>query len=346
MRAMSKPEPKPFRIFRVGTHVDSAGNETTFTREQLAATVKAYNEGSWRAPLVAGHPKGTAPAYGWIGPMRLDDQGEVWVDSIDDLNVDMAEAMKSKAYRNRSASWYHPEHPANPTPGVWQLRHLGLLGAQPPALKGLQDIEFSDGDGVVVEFADYTTSTIGYLFRSLRELIIAKWGQDEADKALPNFHIGDLEQAGRDRAAETTPNFTEEDTSMTPEEIAALKAQAARTAQLEADLAAANTARQAAEQQVTSYSEQQAKAARAIANCPARTARRPSPASAAMRKVGRSVAAANTASNRARASASWPCAACAPAISASASSRQPVMPLSFSPSAASFAARSASSARP
>lgn len=270
-------KPKPFRIFRVGTHTDSAGQATTFTREQLEATVAAYNEGDWRAPLVTGHPKGAAPAYGWVGKMRLDENGDVFVDDVEKLNPDFAELMQSGAYRNRSASWYAPDHPNNPTPGVWQLRHLGMLGAQPPALKGLGDVEFNDGDGVTVEFADYTTSTIGYLFRSLRELLIAKWGTEEADKALPGFHISDLEQAGRDRVAETVPNYSEstEETTMTPEEIAALQAQAAKATQLEADLAAANTARAAAEQQVTQFSEQRAAAARATALVDAKAALQP-----------------------------------------------------------------------
>ena len=270
-------KPKPFRIFRVGTHTDSAGTATTFTREQLEATVKAYNEGDWRAPMVVGHPKGHAPAYGWVGKLSIDDAGEIKVDEVEKLNPDFAELMKAGAYRNRSASWYAPDHPNNPTPGVWQLRHLGMLGAQPPALKGLGDVEFNDADGVTVEFADYTTSTIGYLFRSLRELLIAKWGTEEADKALPGFHISDLEQAGRDRVAETVPDFsdTTEETTMTPEEIAALQAQAARATQLETDLAAANAARTAAEQQVTAFSEQQATARRAVALTDAKAALQP-----------------------------------------------------------------------
>lgn len=270
-------KPKPFRIFRVGTHTDSAGQATTFTREQLEATVKAYNEGEWRAPMVVGHPKGAAPAYGWVGKMRLDDSGEVLVDDVEKLNPDFADLMQAGAYRNRSASWYAPDHPNNPTPGVWQLRHLGMLGAQPPALKGLGDIEFHDGDGVTVDFADYTTSSIGYLFRALREALIGKWGLEETDKALPAFHIQDLEQAGRDRVAETVPNYSEptEETTMTPEEIAALQAQAAKATQLETDLAAANAARAAAEQQVTQFSESQKAAQKAVAIVDAKAALKP-----------------------------------------------------------------------
>lgn len=269
-------KPKPFRIFRVGTHTDSAGQATTFTREQLEATVKAYNEGDWRAPMVVGHPKGHAPAYGWVGKMRIDEAGEVLVDDVEKLNPDFADLMQAGAYRNRSASWYAPDHPNNPTPGVWQLRHLGMLGAQPPALKGLGDVEFHDGDGVTLEFADYTTNTVAGLLRRLRDSLIGKWGVEEADKALPGFLVEDLEAAGRRQIEETVPNYSDtEETTMTPEEIAALQAQAAKATQLENDLAAANTARAAAEQQVTQFSERDATARRAVALVDAKAALKP-----------------------------------------------------------------------
>lgn len=269
-------KPKPFRIFRVGTHTDSAGQATTFTREQLEATVKAYNEGEWRAPMVVGHPKGAAPAYGWVGKMRIDEAGEVLVDDVEKLNPDFADLMQAGAYRNRSASWYAPDHPNNPTPGVWQLRHLGMLGAQPPALKGLGDVEFHDGDGVTLEFADYTTNTVAGLLRRLRDSLIGKWGVEEADKALPAFLVEDLEAAGRRQIEETVPNYSEtEETTMTPEEIAALQAQAAKATQLETDLAAANAARTAAEQQVTQFSESQKAAQKAVAIVDAKAALKP-----------------------------------------------------------------------
>lgn len=269
-------KPKPFRIFRAGTHTDSAGQATTFTRAELEATVKAYNEGDWRAPMVVGHPKGQAPAYGWVGKMRIDEHDEIWVDDVEKLNPDFAELMQQGAYRNRSASWYAPDHPNNPTPGVWQLRHLGVLGAQPPALKGLGDVEFHDGAGVTVDFADYTTSSIASMLRSLREFLISKFSVEEADKALPNFLISDVEEAGRQRVAETIPNYSEpEETTMTPEEIAALQAQAAKATQLENDLAAANTARLAAEQQVTQFSEGQKAAQKAVALVEAKSALQP-----------------------------------------------------------------------
>lgn len=264
--------PKPFRIFRVGTHTDSAGTATTFTREQLEATVKAYNEGDWRAPLVAGHPKGDAPAYGWVGKLSIDEAGEILVDNVDQLNPDFAELMQNGAFRNRSASWYSPDHPNNPSPGVWMLRHLGMLGAQPPALKGLGDVQFGDADGVTVDFADYMPTTIAGMFRRLRDTLIGKWGIEEADKALPGFLVEDLEAEARRKIETPEPAYSEPETTMTPEEIAALKLRA-ETA--ESAAAAANTRAEAAESQAANFAEQQRTRAAATALVDARATLKP-----------------------------------------------------------------------
>lgn len=287
-------KPKPFRIFRVGTHTDSAGNATTFTREQLAATVLAYNEGEWRAPLVAGHPKGNAPAYGWVGKMRLEENGDVFVDDVEKLNTEFAELMESGAYRNRSASWYAPDHPSNPTPGVWQLRHLGMLGAQPPALKGLGDVEFHDGEGVLLNFDDQEDAwNLANFMRnaadtisSFRDWIIGEKGLEEADKRIPKWQVDNLlrqsiqqEERARNSPDNTVPSFhepiTPESTTMTPEEIAALQAQAAKATKLEADLNAEKAARTAAETQLSSFAEQDAKKKRAAVLVDVTTALQP-----------------------------------------------------------------------
>lgn len=274
-------KPKPFRIFRAGTHTDSAGNKTTFTREELLATVNAYNEGEWRAPLVCGHPQGHAPAFGWVGKMRIDDQDEVWVDTLDDLNSDFAELMANKAYRNRSASWYHPEHPNNPTPGTWQLRHLGILGAQPPALKGLGDVEFGDAEGVTVDFADWIWSDVGRLFRGMRDFFIEKFGVEAADRVLPSYTLSDLENRGRQALEDPIPDFSDddqqEDTDMTltPAEIAELQAKAARADTLEGEVTTLKTQNTDLQAQVTSFSEQNKVNERATALAQAKTELQP-----------------------------------------------------------------------
>ena len=50
-----------------------------------------------------------------------------------------------------------PDHPSNPVPNAYYLRHVGFLGAQPPAVKGLGEARFADVDQdddlVTIQFA-------------------------------------------------------------------------------------------------------------------------------------------------------------------------------------------------
>jgi len=39
-------------------------------------------------------------------------------------------------------------------PGVYYLRHVGFLGAQPPAVKGLRPIELAEGEPGVIHFSE------------------------------------------------------------------------------------------------------------------------------------------------------------------------------------------------
>lgn len=57
---------KPIHIFRTGTHTDSHGQTLTFSESDLANAVRAYNPDLHQAPIVVGHPKTDAPAFGWV----------------------------------------------------------------------------------------------------------------------------------------------------------------------------------------------------------------------------------------------------------------------------------------
>jgi hypothetical protein len=141
-------------------------------------------------------------------------------------------------------------------PGVFYLRHVGFLGAQPPAIKGLKQAEFADADDcVTIEFSDYDEMTIAGLFRGLREWIIGQFGSDEADKVLPSYAVQQLEQAAAEEMAKEQtemdatdgilPNsFTEPGDHMaattealSADDIAALKAENAALKQQQLDFA-------------------------------------------------------------------------------------------------------------
>ncbi len=144
--------PQGIEIFRAGTHRDDAGNTHHFTRAQLAEMAASYNAELREAPLTVGHPKDNLPAYGWVAKVYVNEAGNL---AIDPHQVDpqFAQMVKDGRFKKRSASFYPPTAPHNPTPGKWYLRHVAFLGAQPPAVAGLKDIGFADA-GEAVSFSE------------------------------------------------------------------------------------------------------------------------------------------------------------------------------------------------
>ncbi len=192
---------KALQIFRAGKHVASDGRVFTFTEADLKATVAAYDPALHEAPLVIGHPKSNDPAFGWTKAISFSAVGKtpLLIAEPHQVNPEFAELVNSGAFKKMSASFYAPDAPENPKPGVYYLRHIGFLGAKPPAIKGLKSAEFGDNETGVIEFMDWSQRDIAGLFRSIREWIISKYGKDEADKVIPSYTVdGIQEDAVRD----------------------------------------------------------------------------------------------------------------------------------------------------
>ncbi len=229
------------------------GVSLSFTEADLKATVAAYDPAKHEAPLVVGHPQHDTPAYGWVGSLAVVN-GALEATPVQ-VNADFAEQVAQGAYKKMSASFYAPDSPNNPVPNVYYLRHIGFLGAQPPAIKGLRSPSFAEGEKGVVEFSEYDDVQNASLWRGIREWIIGKFGQEEADKVVPNYVVQQLEQAAIDEVrqleqsaidevreaqqeesnqAGAVPAFSEEGATMTPEEKAKFEAMVAENAQLKA----------------------------------------------------------------------------------------------------------------
>lgn len=226
--------PRPIEIFRPGRHTAMAGQTLDFSEADLAATVAAYDPALSEAPIVVGHPRHDAPAYGWVRSLSIGAGGGIEADPHQ-VDPAFAEMVTAGRFKRVSASFYAPDAPANPKPGVYYLRHVGFLGAQPPAVKGLRTPEFADGEAGVVEFAGWDDVNNASLWRSLRDWMLSKFGSVDADKAVPGYLVQSVEQGAQDELRESTspvdapitPAFAEE-TTMTPQEIAALQAENAR----------------------------------------------------------------------------------------------------------------------
>lgn len=209
-----------FEIFRAGRRTTSKGQTLEFSDADIAAAAAAYDPATHEAPIVIGHPGDTAPAYGWIKHLAAD--GGSLKAEFKEVDNGFSQLVREGRYKKVSASFYPPDHPANPKPGVWYLRHLGFLGAQPPAIKGLDAIAFSETDGCV-EFSELAFDYSAGIFRRLRDWFIGKFGVDEADKVIPDYMIESLQEAPHqdtpaEQAAFSEPPFTTHENHETSKE--------------------------------------------------------------------------------------------------------------------------------
>ena len=245
---------KHLHIFKPGRQTAMSGVTLEFSESDLEASARAYDPAKHEAPIVVGHPKHDAPAYGWVKSLAAGADGLNAEPHQVDANF--AELVAAGRYKKISASFYLPDAPNNPVPGVYYLRHVGFLGAQPPAVKGLKAAEFADAEEGVVEFGDWGMESNATLWRRMREWLLAKFGQETADQVIPDWQIETIREAARQdddapRAAFADPEHapagaspakpTTEENHVTPEQAAALEAE---NAQLKQQLATAEADKQ------------------------------------------------------------------------------------------------------
>lgn len=129
-------------IFRAGTHTDMSGKTVTWTVADIDAIVEKYDPQLHEAPIVIGHPKTNAPAYGWVKALRRN--GEILEGLMEAVDPAFGDAVEAGYWKKRSISLY-PDR---------SLRHVGFLGATPPAIKGLKDVSFAaEPEAITIDFA-------------------------------------------------------------------------------------------------------------------------------------------------------------------------------------------------
>ncbi|EDS1018827.1 GPO family capsid scaffolding protein [Salmonella enterica] len=195
-------------IFRAGTHTDMHGRQINFSDADLNEIAQSYNPALHEAPVVVGHPKTDAPSYAWVSGIKKDRDG--LKAEPRDIDPQFAELVRKRRYSKVSASFYCPDSPGNPTPGKYYLRHVGFLGAQPPAIKGLKQVSFAEDEEGVVEFADWSLQTTASLFSRIRDFIISQFGIEKADSVVPDYMIDSLrDEAARTTTTEVAPAFSD-----------------------------------------------------------------------------------------------------------------------------------------
>jgi len=206
---MSQVATPRIAIFRAGTHRDLHGRDIKFTAEDLAAIAASYDT-SKPAPLVLGHPKTDDPAYGWAAGLTVGEDGLLYA-ALDQVDASLAADVRAGRYRNVSASLWQPDHPSNPKPGSWYLRHIGLLGAASPAVSGLPPVNLASDAGVACfEFSApsrlWGWSEVASLFGRVRDYLIEAIGTEKADQVVPRWQIDSLAELSQPETA-SAPAF-------------------------------------------------------------------------------------------------------------------------------------------
>lgn len=121
-----------FEIFKTGLHTDSTGRTRDWKEDDLDRIVNNYNPEQYEAPIVIGHPRLEAPAYGWIA--RVKREGKRLLASAKQILPAFAELVNAGRYKKVSIGLADND----------SLHHVGFLGAAAPAVPGLADVTFSD----------------------------------------------------------------------------------------------------------------------------------------------------------------------------------------------------------
>jgi len=120
-------------IFKGGEQRDSQGRLHD-ADALIDKAISMFDPNQHEAPIVIGHPKSNGPAFGWIKDLKR--AGNTLYAKFKDVVPEFENLVKRGLFKKRSASFY-PDG---------SLRHVGFLGAVPPAVKGLADLKFMEGE--------------------------------------------------------------------------------------------------------------------------------------------------------------------------------------------------------
>lgn len=144
-------------VFKKGKHIASSGAEFDATEEKLDKIIE-MNKGR-EYPLAIGHPKTSSPAYGWANELKR--VGDILYAKPKSMVSEFETWVQKKLWKNISLSM-------NPD---LTIRHIGFLGATPPAIEGLA-AEFNEDDkALVFEFSTADMPMMGKMKQMLSDMM-------------------------------------------------------------------------------------------------------------------------------------------------------------------------------
>ncbi len=131
----SVPDTLDIEIFRTGDY----GGKGVFAEDDLERIAADYSPGLHEAPVTIDHRQ-DGPAEGWVSRLRR--AGDRLVATLERLSPKLRKRIAAGAYKKRSVELYR----SHAETGRPYLKAVSFLGAAAPAVKGLPDPVFADGD--------------------------------------------------------------------------------------------------------------------------------------------------------------------------------------------------------
>ncbi len=130
---------KFFEIFKAGTYPQGK-----FTKEQIEEIAKNYDPSFCEAPITLDHEQ-SGPAFGWVESVKAD-KG-VLKATFKDVTEDLKSFVNDGKYRKISVEIYRELEGKKP-----YLKAVSFLGASIPQVKGMESVQFKEGESDVYTF--------------------------------------------------------------------------------------------------------------------------------------------------------------------------------------------------
>ena len=183
---------KYFEVFKAGNYPQGK-----FTQAEVQELAKNYDPSFCEAPITLDHEQ-KGPAYGWVDKLK-EENGKLKA-TFKDLSDDLKEFVNKGKYKKISVEIYRELEGKKP-----YLKAVSFLGASIPQVKGMQAVEFKEGESDVYIFEaeveeDNDTEEIENLKSTIADLKgqVAKFKED----AKKNTEIKSLKEQVKDLTIE------------------------------------------------------------------------------------------------------------------------------------------------
>ena len=183
---------KYFEVFKAGNYPQGK-----FTQAEVQELAKNYDPSFCEAPITLDHEQ-KGPAYGWVDKLK-EENGKLKA-TFKDLSDDLKEFVNKGKYKKISVEIYRELEGKKP-----YLKAVSFLGASIPQVKGMQAVEFKEGDSDVYIFEaeveeDNDAEEIENLKSTIADLKgqVAKFKED----AKKNTEIKSLKEQVKDLTLE------------------------------------------------------------------------------------------------------------------------------------------------